>query len=360
MYAILNNEELLEPLADRLILRHLKKIQPTWPGTTEYLEKCNIQFEKTGLLSVDFAQVNVILQKDLRQWRDEIMTVYKGNYRKLVAWLSDNLDRLDLDRDYLINLCLNNTRPSFVKTIAQQLNSQPEWLLKNEPTKRDRTVLLRNIVGNEKLLQEKIQGNHRFWFIDSGYTNFLTGNKKWHRLVKNHLHHDVTGMDFPADRLAMFGRFPMPWQQQGQKILVVESSPSHYELQGTTLDAWQQQIVGVLQQHTDRPIEFKPKTGDRKTRTTVYNLLSQNPREYYCVISDSSAAAIEAVWAGVPIITLQRHVSMPVARTQCSDINDLYRGPIGNWLCALSYSQFTQNEMLNRTAYKLTRKFHGV
>jgi len=63
------------------------------------------------------------------------------------------------------------------------------------------------------------------------------------------------------------------------------------------------------------------------------------------------------VWAGIPIITLGRHISTPVACTELSKINDLYRGPIGNWLCALSYSQFTTKEFYNGTAFELIEKY---
>jgi hypothetical protein len=80
---------------------------------------------------------------------------------------------------------------------------------------------------------------------------------------------------------------------------------------------------------------------------------------YYCVITDASASAVEAVWAGIPIITLNRHISTPVACTELSKINDLYRGPIGNWLCALSYSQFTTKELYNGTALELIEKYHA-
>jgi hypothetical protein len=48
--------------------------------------------------------------------------------------------------------------------------------------------LLRNTVGNEQILVTKIDNNLPFWFIDSGYTNFIEPNKKWHRLLRNHLH----------------------------------------------------------------------------------------------------------------------------------------------------------------------------
>jgi hypothetical protein len=76
------------------------------------------------------------------------------------------------------------------------------------------------------------------------------------------------------------------------------------------------------------------------------------------VININSNAATEAIWAGVPAITLDRHVSNSVTKNSLSDINNLYRGNIANWLCMLSYSQFTYEELLNGTATNILKKYH--
>jgi hypothetical protein len=362
MHGILNYEELVEPLADQILIRHLKKtMHVQWTATESYLKTCQDNFESTKLLNIDFGQVQQCLNKDLRAWRESVMTVYKKHYRKLINWLATNLDKSNLDRNYLIHLCVSNEQPTFVKTISRQLNKgEPTWALRGEPVDTDQPVVLRNILGNESLIQDRLKHSKPMWFIDSGYTNFLTGKKTWHRLVKNHMHHNVVGIKFPADRLGMFPEFPRPWRKDGKKILVVESSRQHYQLMGTTLLRWKDTISKELKKHTDRPVEFKSKSDSRKNRDTVYEQLKDNPDDYYCVISDSSAAAVEAVWMGVPVITLGQHISMPVARTKIEDINDLYRGPIGDWLCAVSYCQFTVNEMLDGTAAKITKKFYHV
>lgn len=362
IHGVLNQEELLEPLADQIIVRYLKKsVQIDWATTTAYLNSCQQDFERTQLLNIDFGKVQQYLQQDLKVWKDCVMSQYKGQYRKLVNWLADNMSRHSLDRDYLIQLCVNDSRPSFVKNVARQLSKdEPRWALRGEQIDDIKPVVIRNVIGNENLVKDRLIRNLPFWFVDSGYTNFLAGKKTWHRLVKNHMHHNISDQHFPADRLGMFPQFPQPWRTGGKKILVVESSVQHYQLIGTTLPRWKDTVSKEIKKHTDRPVEFKNKSDSRKDRVTVYEQLKACPDDYYCVISDSSAAAIEAIWLGIPVITLGQHVSAPVARTQISDINDLYRGPIGEWLCALSYSQFTKNEMLNGTAIKIIRKFHHV
>jgi len=60
------------------------------------------------------------------------------------------------------------------------------------------------------------------------------------------------------------------------------------------------------------------------------------------------------------VITLRQHVTTPVARTEIRHIHDLYRGALGNWLCALTYSQFTKRELENGAAWKILRRYHGA
>ena len=194
--------------------------------------------------------------------------------------------------------------------------------------------------------------------MDTGYTNFLTGKKIWHRLVANDLHltPDLS-RPWPADRLSLLPSMPRPWRVNDGAILVVENSDYHYQQQGTTLEAWREFVRQKIKSNTDRDIVFRPKNLDRKTRDNLYEHLCK--KDYYCVVTDASAAAIEAVWAGIPIITLGQHISRPVARDNLANINDLYRGPIGDWLCALTYSQWTLAEMQSGLAVKMIRRYHA-
>lgn len=360
--AILNQEELIEPLARQMLTRYInKKTKFSWNITDAYVDQCRENFARNQLLDISFDIVTQSMYRDHKVWRDLVMANYKSNYRELVKWLAENLKNHDLDRNHLIKLCLADPNPTFVKTMAKLVSKhEPYWHLRGEINATDDVVVLRNIIGNEQILSYKLAKSGLMWFMDSGYTNFLTGKKVWHRLVKNHIHHNIAGLKFPADRLSMFSKFPEPWRPGGETILVVESSEEYYRMIGTNIQSWRQQIFSKLSAMTDRPIKFKTKEDSRKTRVSVYELLQNNPNDYYCVISESSAAAIEAIWCGIPVITLGQHISAPVARNSLSDINNLYRGPIGDWLCAVSYCQFTQAEMLDGTAVKITRKFYNA
>jgi hypothetical protein len=344
-----------------MLMKKLCAIKITWNNVDAYVDECRTKYQQSGLLEIDFREVNALLSRDILLWKQRISKCYKENYKSIAAWIKGNPSILNkLSRKELINICIKDGKSAFAKGLGQQLTATPHWVVSHEDLNSEEPLLIRNIINNETILQECIESNREFWFVDSGYTNFLTGKQKiWHRLVKNHMHHNVQDQPFPADRLSLLPCFPESWRRSGKIILVVESSPQHYAMQGTTVDQWRTNIHAQIKLYTDRPIEFRSKNPDRKTRTTVYDLLKDN-HDYYCVISDSSASAVEAIWCGVPVITLNQHITNTVARNNISQINDLYRGSLGDWLCALTYSQWTFEELMSGKALKMIRRYNYV
>lgn len=340
MQVIVNCDELVEPLAKIILGRLYKKQKLTYPRVKEFCNKSRKRYLKTGAWDVSGEQIQDLVANELKVYVDKLITRYKKQYRPMVRWLATHPGLCKFDTQLLQKY--NNTK-SFTKNIAKHISPDFKCIVgRNDDYITP--VLIRNIINNEESIKHRLQAGREFWFTDAGYTNFISSKgKPWHRLVHNHIHQDLTHTNFPADRLSNLAVFPRPWNTTGNKILVVESSDYHYEMFGTTRLGWRDNIINELAKYTNRPVEFRSKAMDRKTRDSVYELLMSSD-DYYCVISDSSAAAIEAVWAGVPIITMNKHITTPIARTKLSDINDLYRGPIGNWLCALTYSQFTKKK----------------
>lgn len=355
MQVIVNREELVEPLARKILTQAYKKKPIQYTDLDAYVDKVLKRLDKTGLLDIDFAQVNDLIHKQLVNHTNQLIVDYKAQYRPLVNWLTAEFESLNIDSQQLLDWYKDTAHTGFLKNIARHISSTVEYVVSDD---WDKSVLIRNTINNEQSIGRRLRQGQEFWFTDAGYTNFIAAKgKPWHRLCHNHIHQDLAHLNFPADRLGLLETMPRPWRTTGNKILVVESSDRHYELFGNERSVWRNQVADLLAQHTDRPIEYRSKDINRKTRESVYNLLMSS-NDYYCVISDASAAAVEAVWAGVPIITLNRHITSAIARTCISDIDNLYRGPIGDWLCALTYSQFTKKEMQNGQAWKIIEQYH--
>jgi len=267
--------------------------------------------------------------------------------------IEDFIERLGEER--IFRVYKKSKYKNFVKGTGIHLAKKTSFIRRKDFSSYTNDCLIRNTVGNEDLLIQKIDNNYPFWFIDSGYTNFLETNKKWHRLVRNHLHYGEY-FDAPVDRLGIFKQFPMKWRQDGEYILIIEPGPFAAGIFHVDLKTWKYKIQEELRKYTDKPIRFREKV-PKDERTSLFDDLCND--DYYCIVNINSNAATEAIWAGIPAITLDRHITNPVTKNNISDINNLYKGDLAKWLCMLSYSQFTKQELMNGTAKKIIDEYHG-
>lgn len=259
-----------------------------------------------------------------------------------------------LGKESILEKYKNSKYKNFVKGTGNSLTKSPEFIRRKEFTNYKEDCLIRNTVGNEELLVTKIDNQYPMWFIDSGYTNFLEPNKKWHRLVRNHMHYGKV-FDAPVNRLNNFPIFPVPWRKNGEIIYIIEPGPFAANVFHVDLKTWKYNVAKELRKYTDKRIVFRKKAPLRQRPKLIKQLLDD---DYYCVVSINSNAATEAIWAGIPAITLGTHITNPVTRNKLNDINNLFYGDLSSWLCMLSYSQFTKDELLNGTAKKILDKYH--
>ena len=259
-----------------------------------------------------------------------------------------------LGKEYILEKYQQSSYKNFVKGTGNTLTKNPQLIRRKEFTNYKEDCLIRNTVGNEELLVTKIDKKYPMWFIDSGYTNFLEPNKKWHRLVRNHMHFGKE-FDAPTSRLQNFPIFPVPWRKNGEIIYVIEPGPFAANVFHVNLKTWKYDVARELRKYTDKRIVFRKKAPLRQRPKLIKQLLDE---DYYCIVSINSNAATEAIWTGIPAITLGTHITNPVTRNKLSDINNLYYGDISKWLCMLSYSQFTKEELINGTAKRIVSKYH--
>lgn len=295
--------------------------------------------------------------KDLNIWFNKVFNqVDLLRYQKRKT-IQINIDQilLRLGEEKILKTYRQHDFATFVKGVGLHIDPSSQVMRRRNYNDLKENCLLRNTTGNENILVGKIDNFHPFWFIDSGYTNFLEPNKKWHRLVKNHIH--FTGnFSAPVNRLGNFKIFPQPWRTSGDRILVIEPGEFAAAIFHVDLKSWKYQIEKELRQFTNKKIIFREKT-PKKQRAPLFDHLCEE--DYYCVININSNAATESIWAGIPVITLDKHITNSVSKNKISDINDLYRPQLANWLCMLSYSQFTYNELLDGTAVSLVKKYYA-
>ena len=296
------------------------------------------------------------VERDLVRYRDQVIEFVKNRKEEYYNNVHGNIEYFieKIGEEKILDLYKTSKKENFVKSLGLRLSENAQLVRRQNFNNYEEDCLIRNTVGNEKLLISKIDNKFPFWFIDSGYTNFVETNKKWHRLVRNHLHQ---GKEFsaPVDRLGVFKTFPTQWRTHGEKILIIEPGSFAAGIFHVDIKTWKYEVESELRKYTDKPIVFREKA-EKRVRNNLYKELCDE--DYYCVVNINSNAATEAIWAGIPAITLDKHITNPVTRNKLSDINDLLRPNLSNWLCMLSYSQFTYDELINGTALEIARKYH--
>jgi hypothetical protein len=361
MNLLINQDDLIHSLARRLMEKKFQtQTDFDWTGVDAYVKECQDQYRCNRIIVIDFNQVNKLINKQISAYKQKISAEYKNQIKPLIKYIRDNDVLNRFPAQWLLSIHMADQRQTFIKTLGPQLSDHCNFITTLRDADPDQPFLIRNVIHNESLLQLCMKHSWPFWFIDSGYTNFLNDKRKtWHRLVQNHIHHGPATVDYPSDRLHMLPAFPRSWRKKGRKILVVESSESHYRMMGTTIEQWRQHVERELRLHTGRDIEFRAKEMNKKTRTSVYDLLS-NSKDYHCVVSDCSNAATESLWAGVPVITLRRHITNSVSRNNLCDVENLYRDDLESWLRAVSYNQFTFEELCDGTAVEITKTYGSL
>ena len=303
-----------------------------------------------------FDKVRKIVLRDVENYYAACRIYLKEKRESDFNTIHKNLESIieTLGKEKIINLYKNSNYENFVKGTGFSLNKNAEMMRRHEFNDYTADCLIRNTVGNEELLVTKIDKNYPMWFIDSGYTNFLEPRKTWHRLIRNHLHYGKF-FEAPMTRLKNFPEFPKPWRKDGEIIYIIEPGPFAASIFHCDLKTWKYDVAKELRKYTDKRIVFRKKAPLRQRPSLTKQLMNE---DYHCVVSINSNAATEAIWCGVPAITLGTHITNPVTKNKLSDVNDLFYGNLGSWLAMLSYSQFTKEELMDGTAKRIIDKYH--
>lgn len=215
-------------------------------------------------------------------------------------------------------------------------------------------------VGIEELfkrVRELRENGGDWYYMDNAYLDAARG--RYFRISRN----AVQGMRALPDRarLEQLGVEVRPWQTGGRQVVIVEQS--EYFMRNIAgyhggAAEWRRQVLKVLKACTDRPIVLRPWMADK---TKASSTLAQDLAGAHCLIAHASAAANEALLAGVPAIVTGQCVASSLAVARVEDVEALWR-PEGReeWAARLAASQWTLEEMRDGTAWRALQETEEV
>lgn len=228
----------------------------------------------------------------------------------------------------------------------------------------NKPMVVRGVTSKSEIISCQ-QTNRDFYYIDTGYLgNFpsdgnKSGKKVWHRVVKNNLQH-VEPIAVPKDRwdnlLKQDPRLQWKgWKDYNQKILLVLPNPKACRYYDIDCDSWIAETTEKIKTYSNLPIEVRVK-GSRSERNHGYSIYSAFETGVYATVSFNSIASLESVLFGIPAYVSVPCAASSLASTDLSTLKDPFKPELDTIIkqCrTLAYGQYTHEEILNGTAWKI-------
>ena len=376
MKILVNNKEYSSVLAHRARLAKLKNAAvepPVWKKTQKFAKELDQMLRPALVRDLALAprtpadqqkilaSIQAVVSQDLNKWLDNTKSPMSGvSETALMKYINSRYSEFDTDQKEVIRYLFEKSGlPTISKQIMRAWPDRAVYVARDDIDEHDPDRLfIRHTVNNESLLQIRMAERLPFMFMDNGYTNFLEPGKRWFRLCHNHIHHLGFRKGLDPKRRKFFPQLPEPWRSGGHDVIVVEPSAIQCRLFGIDPAQWRQWVEAEIKSNLSeyKRIVFREKV-DKKIRQNFFKFLQDE--DVYCVVNYNSNAAVEAVWAGVPVITLGDHITNHISVRSIDQINDLLRPDIERWLRYLSYRQYTMEEISNGTARRIMEEILG-
>ena len=198
--------------------------------------------------------------------------------------------------------------------------------------------------SNEDVWRAVIADGRDRFMIDNSYFDAL--RQRSFRVTKNRMQHTGSGVS-DGKRFKAIGSEVKPWRTAGDHIVVCPQSESFMALAGYEGD-WTASVVKRLAKHTDREIRVRPWSRN-KTKGAVS--LQADLIGAHAVVVWSSAAAVSAVLAGVPVVVEGEDCAARPMSGTVEGIESLPTPDRDNWLCVLADNEWAVDELTNGTAW---------
>lgn len=182
------------------------------------------------------------------------------------------------------------------------------------------------------------------WYCDNAY--FDCCRQQYFRITQNALQHNGMGKSngerFEQLR-ATYDIQVQPWREQGEHIVLTPQSDSFMSMPADYEGNWTVNTRRQLEAVTTRLIRVRE--WNREKSPSV-GQLADDLQGAHALVTYTSAAAITAVMAGVPVVVHSSSVAAIMAGGML-DIEHLPTPDRSNWLGLLADNQFTLEEMRN-------------
>lgn len=191
-----------------------------------------------------------------------------------------------------------------------------------------------------------LKAAEEFWYIDHGYFRSAvksvyqqfsaTDKGPYYRVVHNKLWHSHVHDGSDWLRFYRLGLDIKKFRKNGSHIVIVPPSIHMSKFWG--LEGWLERTTAHLRNFTDRPIYIHRKSSKEPLKAALENA--------WCLITDHSNAAIDALMEGIPVIITHRDRSIGLLEDVESPLEDTA------FFARLANNQWTMDEIRGGEPWK--------
>lgn len=213
---------------------------------------------------------------------------------------------------------------------------------------RDGDAFFFGITAAMEPLWRQVRSEHgrTFWYGDNAY--FDEGRQTYFRVTKNQLQHSGLGRS-DGKRLSALGVRMQPWRSAGDHIVVCPQSDHFMRVVVGHQGDWSRDIAVALAGVTRRTVVVRQWSADKGKLGAT---LTQDLAGAHALVTWSSAAAVAAVVAGVPVVTLGQCAAEPMSGSLAS-IERLPTPEREEWAGVLADNQWSLAEMRSGLAWSM-------
>jgi hypothetical protein len=205
--------------------------------------------------------------------------------------------------------------------------------------------------SNEHIWRAVKREKRRYYYIDNAYFDATRGSQ--FRVAVNAFQHSGLGSS-DGKRFRKLGVAIKPWRKSRSDdpvILCPQSEHFMRMLAGVDFD-WTRTALSAIAMFTDRPTVTRAWNPDK---VALGASLGADLEHAHALVTWSSAAAVSAVLAGVPVVCGGPCAAAPMGGDM-SDLESLPQPEREQWAGVLADNQWTVDEMRSGTAW---RALHG-
>lgn len=201
--------------------------------------------------------------------------------------------------------------------------------------------------SNVAIWERVLSNRQPYWYCDNSY--FDSSRQASFRVTRNALQHSGAGQS-NGERFNALGIEIKPWRKSGSHVVVCPQSDHFMRVIAGYPGNWRDEAVAALREVTDREIRVREWSANKGALAAT---LEADLVGAHALVTWSSAAAVTAVLAGVPVIAMGVCAASAMGASTIADLENIpMPDDRDRWASVLADNEWSLDEFRSGAAWR--------